>query len=167
MPVGTYSWWNCSLMQIAGVISAVIVLIVILAIGFLLEPLQKVFVNFTLHFLHLPKTGLLQESLKVFIGFGGSQTGFCKAWFFFQDHDRERTTTFGPSKGIQVPKHKTSQHQFLGVKSKWDLRPQVRHLLLTMAREVPVQWKGHPASHSRDTMQGGAWSYSCTLALFI
>lgn len=76
-------------MQIAGVISAVIVLIVILAIGFLLEPLQKVLVNFTLHFLHLPKTGLLQESLKVFIGFGGSQTGFCKAWFFFQDHDRE------------------------------------------------------------------------------
>jgi len=47
MPLGTYSWWNCSLMQIAGIISAVIVLIVILAIGFLLAPLQKVFTAFT------------------------------------------------------------------------------------------------------------------------
>ncbi|NXM26796.1 S26A3 protein, partial [Oxyruncus cristatus] len=36
-----HSWWNCSLMQIAGIISSVIVLVVILAIGFLLAPLQK------------------------------------------------------------------------------------------------------------------------------
>lgn len=47
MPSGTYSWWNCSLMQIAGIVSAVIVLIVILGIGFLLAPLQKVFTGFT------------------------------------------------------------------------------------------------------------------------
>ena len=42
-------------MQIAGIISAVIVLIVILAIGFLLAPLQKVFTGFTLRFLLLAK----------------------------------------------------------------------------------------------------------------
>ncbi|NWV86928.1 S26A3 protein, partial [Dasyornis broadbenti] len=38
---GTCSLWNCSPIQIAGIISSVIVLVVILAIGFLLAPLQK------------------------------------------------------------------------------------------------------------------------------
>jgi len=50
-------------MQIAGIVSAIIVLIVILAIGFLLAPLQKVFTGFTLHFL------LLEDSLGVLMNF--------------------------------------------------------------------------------------------------
>lgn len=58
----------------------------------------------------------------------------------------ERTTTSGPSKGTQVPKHQTSQHQLLGAKNKWDLQPQVRHLRCGTAREVPVRWMGHPDS---------------------
>lgn len=42
-------------MQIAGIISAAIVLVVILAIGFLLAPLQKVFTGFIKQFLLLDK----------------------------------------------------------------------------------------------------------------
>lgn len=42
-------------MQIAGIISAAVVLIVILAIGFLLAPVQKVLSGFTSHFFLLAK----------------------------------------------------------------------------------------------------------------
>lgn len=67
----------------------------------------------------------------------GAKQGFAKLGSSSQIMT-ERTTTSGPSKGTQVPKHQTLQHQLLGAKNKWDSQLQVRHLHCTMAREVPA-----------------------------
>lgn len=73
----------------------------------------------------------------MFIDFSGSQIGFEKLGS--SSHIMlERTTTSGPLKGAQVPKHQKTQHQLSVAKNKWDLQPQVRHLPGTMARDVPA-----------------------------